>query len=268
MAAGSIMGAILIGLFRGIYRLFVVILVLIIGTTAVLLIAWIPKKIQGVRISIWAATIISRILLKVLHIQVKCFNTDRLRQHEGFIFPNHVSFLDVLMVTHITPVRFLSKAALRYWPLIGWIASGIGTVFVNRSDKSSREAARKTLSTINSFPPIVLFPEGGIFSPAAALNPFRYGAFEIAQAGQVPYLPCVLIYEPLDIAFWADEPILTALWRFATYDGIIHAHMHVLRLVQPTADDDPHQLALETHGAMDAVLRYGGHEADVLQSGL
>lgn len=258
----------MINILRGMYRLLVVILVLIIGTTAVLLTAWIPKKIQGVRISAWGATIIARTILKVLHVQVACFNEERIRQHEGFIFPNHVSFLDVLMIAHITPVRFLSKAALRYWPLIGWIASAIGTVFVNRSDKSSREAARDALSKINPFPPIVLFPEGGIFSPPEKLKPFRYDAFEIAQAGQIPYLPCVLIYEPLDITFWADEPILTALWRFATFDGLVHAHMHVLRRVEPTAEDDPHQMALETHGAMDAVLRYGGHEADVLQSGL
>lgn len=253
---------------RGIYRLIVVILVLIFSTTAVLLTALIPKKIQGVRMSVWVSTRVSRILLKVLRVEIKYFNEDRLRHHEGFIFPNHVSFLDILMVSHLTPVRFLSKAALRYWPLIGWIASGIGTVFVNRTNKSSREGARKTLSKIHPYPPIVLFPEGGIFSPAAELNPFRYGAFEIAQAGQVPYLPCVFIYEPLDIAFWADEPILAALWRFATFKGPVKAHMHLLRPVQPTADDDPHQLALETHGAMSAVLRYGGHESDVLQSGL
>ncbi len=258
----------MINIIRGIYRLIVVVLVLIVGTTAVLLTALIPVKIQGARISAWGATIIARTILKVLQVQVTCFHAERIRQHKGFIFPNHVSFLDVLMVAHITPVRFLSKAELRYWPLIGWIAGAIGTVFVDRSDKSSREAARQALSKINPYPPIVLFPEGGIFLPPDQLKPFRYGAFEIAHAGQVPYLPCVLIYEPLNIAFWEDVPILTALWRFATYAGPVRADMHVLRLVQPTADDDPHQLALETHGAMDAVLRYGGHEADVLQSGL
>ncbi len=258
----------MINIIRGIYRLTIVILVLIVGTTAVLLTALIPVKIQGARISAWGATMIARTLLKVLPVQVKCFHQERIRQHEGFIFPNHVSFLDVILMIHIIPTRFLSKAELRYWPLIGWIAGAIGTVFVDRSDKSSREAARQALSEITSYPPIVLFPEGGIFSPPDQLKPFRYGAFEIAQAGQIPYLPCVLIYEPLDIAFWEDEPILTAIWRFATYDGVVRAGMHVLRLVQPTTDDDPHQLALETHGAMDAVLRYGGHEADILQSGL
>ena len=256
------------GIIRGIFRLFVVILVLLIGTAAVLLTAWIPLNFQGVRISAWIATLIARTLLKIFRVRIEYFHAEQIRQHAGFIFPNHVSVLDVLMVLHIMPVRFLSKAELRHWPFIGWIAVAIGTVFVDRSSKSSREAARKALSAVEPFPPIVLFPEGGIFSPPEQLKPFRYGAFEIAQAGQVPYLPCVLIYDPLDIAFWADEPVLTAVWRFATFANSIHVQMHVLRSVQPTADDDPHQLALETHGAMAAVLRYGGHEADVLQSGL
>ena len=258
----------MIGIFRGIYRLTLALLILFFGTMAVLIAALIPGRYQGARLPAWGATIIARLLLNVFNVKITYYNKERLQKHQGFIFPNHVSALDALLVAHIKPVRFLSKAAVRYWPLIGWIGSAIGTVFVNRSDKSSRRAARKSLAKIDPNPPIVLFPEGGIFPPSDQLKPFRYGAFEIAHAGLAPYLPCVFIYDPLDIAFWADEPIFSAIWRFATYNGPIQAHMHLLRLVQPTTEDDPHQLALETHGAMDAVLRYGGHEGDVLQSGL
>lgn len=259
---------IVVRFFRGTFRLFVYLVVLVMGAIPILLTAWMPFTYRGVRLSAWPATMLARFFMRLFRVQVTYYHLERLQEHQGFIFPNHVSFLDIIMMLHLMPMRFLSKAELRHWPLIGWIARAIGTVFVDRGNKSSREAARNALTQVTTFPPIVLFPEGGIFPPPEALKPFRYGAFEIAQSGMIPYLPCVLTYEPMEIAFWGDESIWVAAWRFAAFAGPIRAHLHVLRKVQPHENDDPHQLALETHGAMDAVLRYGGHEADVLQAGL
>jgi 1-acyl-sn-glycerol-3-phosphate acyltransferase len=122
---------------------------------------------------------------------------------------------------------------------------------------------------LHTFPAVALFPEGGIFQPAHELKPFRYGAFEIAQAGGVPFIPAVFIYKPLEIVFWRDEHLLTAVWRFASRPEPIKARLFLLRTVQPGPEDDPRQLALETHGAMAAIYKYGdGHEGDVVQSGI
>jgi len=255
-------------IYRALVRLSAIILTLFIGMIVILATSWMPLKIRGIRISAWPATIMARLALTILNVKVEYQHTEKLLTHSGFIFPNHLSFLDIIMMLHIIPVRFLSKAELRSWPLVGWIARGIGTVFVDRSDRDSREAARQALAEEDTFPPIVLFPEGGIFSPAEELKPFRYGAFEIAHAGTSPFYPCALQYEPLDIVFWADESIWTAVWRFAKYKGPIYARINVLRMVSPQPDDDPKELALETHGAIDSALRYGGHESDLIQPGL
>jgi len=100
------------------------------------------------------------------------------------------------------------------------------------------------------------------------LHPFRYGAFEIAVQGGVPFLPCVLLYDPLEIAFWGDESLPAAVWRLATFSGPLKIRLFALKPVHPTPDDDPRQLALETHGAMEAILTYSGHEDQVLKSGI
>ena len=76
-------------------------------------------------------------------------------------------------------------------------------------------------------------------------------------------------HTPIDIVFWRDEPLFTAVWRFASRSEPIKARLYLLRTVQPTPEDGPQQLALETHGAMAAVYKYGGgHEEDVIQSGI
>jgi 1-acyl-sn-glycerol-3-phosphate acyltransferase len=49
---------------------------------------------------------------------------------------------------------------VRSMPVIGQVARSIGCVFVNRDDKQSRTEARTRLAQVETFPPVVLFPEG------------------------------------------------------------------------------------------------------------
>ncbi len=254
---------------RGVLRITIFLIMLFITTLLVLATAWLPVRLRGVRLSAWLLVPICRLLLPLFNVQFTAREAERITRHDGFIFPNHLSFLDIILLMTIFPVRFLSKAELANWPFIGWIARAVDTVFVNREDKNSREKARDALVQIRTFPAVAIFPEGGIFQPPDELKPFRYGAFEIAQAGGVPFIPAVFLYEPLDIVFWRDEHLLTAVWRFATRPEPIRARLFLLRTVQPGPDDDPRQLALETHGAMAAVYKHSGSRGnDVIQSGI
>lgn len=253
---------------RALYRLTVTLCLILAATLCILGTAPLPIKRQEIPLSAWMATWYIRMVLRLYHVHPVIPDANRLRQHHGFIFPNHLSFLDIFVLMSVVPMRFLSKEEVKRYPLIGWMATAVGTVFVNRSDKESRKAAREKLSKLHHYPPIVIFPEGGIFPPATEIKPFRFGAFEIVAERQTPFIPCVLIYEPLNIIFWNDEPLTQAIWRFASYNGPIHVHMHVLKTITPTPEDDAKSLALETHGAMTAVLKYHNREDDILSSGL
>ncbi len=255
-------------LLRGIGRLTIFALALALTTIIILTAAWLPVRIRSVRLSAWPTTLLARFFTRLFNVQYTCAEADKIRRRQGFIFPNHTSFLDIVLLLHIVPVRFLAKSEIRRWPFIGWIARAVDTVFVDRGDKSSRSQARMAITNIDPFPPVALFPEGGIFVPAEKLHPFRYGAFEIAARGSIPFMPVVFLYEPLDVVFWGDEPLLTAVWRFATYPGPIHARLFALKVVHPQPEDNPRQLALEAHGAMEAILTYSGHEDEALKSGI
>src|SRR5690606_16401682 len=113
------------------------------------------------------------------------------RPLNGFVFPNHSTYLDILMMTHLIPMRFVAKQEVKRYPFVGPLAKAIGCVFVKRESKASRAQARVTLGKAERFPPIVLFPEGKTGS-GETLQTFRQGAFEIAVAHEIPFLPCVI----------------------------------------------------------------------------
>lgn len=256
------------GILRAIFRVTVAALALVVATVVILLLAPLPFKARGVRLSAWPTTLGSRFLLRLFNVQVDFPHAARLRRHRGFVFPNHVSALDILTLLAVVPVRFLAKMEVRRWPFIGWMAVAVGTVFVDRSSKASRQAARQALTEVDYFPPVAVFPEGGILPPPDEINPFRYGAFEIVVNGRIPFIPLVLVYEPLEIAYWGDEPLLTALWRMAACTGPVTVHAVALKTVQPDADDTAVELATQTHSAMSGILNHVRRGTKVLADGL
>jgi 1-acyl-sn-glycerol-3-phosphate acyltransferase len=74
---------------------------------------------------------------------------------------NHVSWLDIELVHALWQVRFVAKSEVRRWPLIGWLSTAAGTLFIERG--SGRHAARINQSIHAAFlqgDAIGIFPEG------------------------------------------------------------------------------------------------------------
>jgi 1-acyl-sn-glycerol-3-phosphate acyltransferase len=242
---------------RGYYRLCVTGMTISLGGMLVVLTAWIPLEVKGFRLSFWILVMTVRTMLFFFNVKVACPDPDRFRQHHGFLFPNHVTYLDALVIISVTPARFLAKEEVRSWPVIGLIARAIGCVFVKRENKKSRAEARMALAKVETFPPIVLFPEGKR-GPGDELLPFRYGAFEIVTQGSAPFLICAIIYDRLDVTIWRrSEHVIKALWRLATEVGPIHADLIPIETVEPTPASDPVQMSIETREKMaDVVNRF------------
>ena len=238
---------------QGGIRLYISAWLVVWATVAVFVFSFVPFKIKGYRPSLLVLGIFVRILLRTLSVQVHCPDETALRRFSGFIFPNHVSYMDILVLLAITPVSFLAKDEVRKMPLIGWIAKAIGCVFVERSSKESRQAARHSLSRMAYFPPIVLYPEGKR-GDGTKLLPFRYGAFEIVTDVGAEVLPCTITYDRLDKAIWKrKENIGRALWRLATYSQPITAQITILEPFQPDPGADPVNLSESLHETMTAV---------------
>lgn len=237
-------------------------IVLLLGAVVVLIAALIPGRYLGARWSAWCCTFIARAFNRIFGVRVNCTDPARLVRHRGLIFPNHSSFLDPLALMTTSPVRWLAATEVQRRPVIGWIGNAIDTVYVDRTDKTSRRAARHSVSTAlqtNPFPAIVIFPEGKL-DPGVSLYPFRYGAFDMAVENEVAFLPVALQYNRPDITTWygglRNEHLYQAVWRLATHLGRISINVIPLDEVQPTKADSSTLLAATTQRAIEQALNF------------
>ena len=86
------------------------------------------------RIQWWSAR-----LLMLLGITVR--PSGRFQSGPQLLAANHVSWLDIMAVHSVCPqARFVSKADVKAWPLLGWLITQAGTLFIERENK--RDALR------------------------------------------------------------------------------------------------------------------------------
>ncbi len=105
---------------------------------------------------------------------------------------NHRSMLDipVLAVWCPRPVIFFSKVEVRRWPLVGWIATAFGSIFVRRGE-ADRQAMREALAALAAGRVIVFFPEGHRTTTGGLLRA-QPGISLLAQRSGAPVWPVAL----------------------------------------------------------------------------
>lgn len=236
---------------QGIIRFIVAAIVVTVGFFLVLGASLIPFKIRRVNPGIWVVRRMTLMFARIFNVTVTVDDLETLQNHEGFIFLNHNSYLEAIMLFNLIPVRFLAAIEMAQRPLIGQMAKAVGTVFVSRANRESRSQARTQIEqavTRAQYPAMVIFPEGKL-GPGSKLMPFRRGGFEMAAKNQIAFLPVAVRFEPFEVAHWnggAGETLLQALWKLATHRGEVKVHYTVLEAVHPKPNDDATTLALET----------------------
>ncbi|GAB4271130.1 MAG: hypothetical protein Kow0080_16210 [Candidatus Promineifilaceae bacterium] len=242
---------------RGYYRLCLSLVALAFGATLVIITSYLPFKIGEYQLSHWLLQWVGRAILRTVNIRVVSDDQAVMQKHHGFFFPNHVSYIDILVLISVAPTRFLAKAEVRKMPFVGMAAQAVGCVFVKREDKQSRIQARHVLAAMTEyFPAVTIFPEGRR-SETHELLPFRYGAFEIAVQGEIPILPCLITYDRPDLIIWPRKQnvfkgVLTLASRARQP---IVARVTALPAIYPTQTDNPVALSQEAHAQMTAVYQ-------------
>lgn len=241
---------------RGFFRLFTIVSIIVAGTLLILPTIWLPFRIRGIKPSAWIITIMTRFFMLIFNIRYICPDPDKFKKLEGFVFPNHSTYLDILMMTQLIPMRFVAKQEVRRFPIVGPLAMAVECVFVKRDNKESRAKARETLAKVDRYPPIVLFPEGKTGS-GETLQPFRHGAFEIAVENEIPFLPCVILFDKPEYVRWMGQKFPRVIWRLASRSGPLAAELIPLEVVYPKREDDPKELVDKVYGEMSAVYDKG-----------
>ena len=114
-------------------------------------------------------------------------------QSPALIVSNHVSWLDIIVLGHLTPTSFLSKHEVREWPVIGWLATAAGTLFIRRGGGQASLISQAIGDRLASDGLLTLFPEGTT-TDGRDVRPFFSRLFGAAIDTGTPIVPTSLRY--------------------------------------------------------------------------
>jgi 1-acyl-sn-glycerol-3-phosphate acyltransferase len=204
------------------------------------------------RIGWWAGK-----LLRLLGLQ--CRVSGRFQVGPVLLLSNHVSWLDILAIHAVCPrARFVSKADVRAWPLLGWLVGAVGTLFIERDRK--RDALRvvhRVAASLAGGDTIAVFPEGTTGDGRAPL-PFHANLLQAAIVGGQPVQPVVLRYSEPGHRFspavaWLGETTLVAnLWAVLCARALT-VQLSVLPAIA-SGHADRRALAAQVHAQISAAL--------------
>jgi 1-acyl-sn-glycerol-3-phosphate acyltransferase len=191
---------------------------------------------RAARIQWWSALLLARLGIR-LH------PSGRFREGAQLIAANHVSWLDISAVHAVCPqARFVSKADVRAWPLLGALIARAGTLFIERENR--RDALRvvhQSAEALQAGDTVAFFPEGTT-SDGHHLLPFHANLLQAAVTTGAPVQPVALRFaEPghavsPSAAYVGETTLLQSLWRIACAQGL-EVHVDVLEPVDPAGLD-------------------------------
>lgn len=133
---------------------------------------------------------------------------------------NHLSWLDILVMHAARHCRFVSKADVRHWPLVGTLATGGGTLYIEREKR--RDAMRVVhhmAESLRSAEVVAVFPEGTT-GDGGALLPFHANLIQAAISADAPVQPVALRYvdprtgrDSRGPLYLGDDTLVGSLWR-------------------------------------------------------
>ena len=143
---------------------------------------------------------------------------------------NHISWLDIVVMHAARHCRFISKADVQYWPIVGTLATGAGTLYIER--ESRRDAMRvvhRMAERLQAGDVLAVFPEGTT-GDGNQLLPFHANLLQAAISAHAPIQPVALTF--MDEATGApsfapcyigDDTLIGSLWRTLCTQGLVAA---------------------------------------------
>ena len=176
-------------------------------------------------------------LLRIMHIEVKV--SGDLPRETVLLVSNHITWLDIIVLSSVYPYSFLSKSEVRSWPIIGALTAMSGTLFIRRDDvRSLKHSIRTIRDRLHKGRSVSMFPEGT--TRAEGLHPFKTGLFAAAIEAQVKLQPVTIQYlsngeRDLSVAYVDDDNFMINLAQQAGKKDMT-VELHFLPSIMPNCD--------------------------------
>ena len=168
------------------------------------------------------------------------------RHHPSLVIANHVSWIDISVISAVAPTVFVAKREIADWPIFGLLAKLQQSVFVDRQRRQkTKEVNSEIAERLVGGDPVVLFAEG-TSSDGNRVLPFRSAL--IGAAGDAlmhAKNTSRILVQPLSIAY-------------VGLHGIPMGRQHRHRAAwYGSTDLLPHLKKVLREGAIDVVLTWG-----------
>nr|WP_308632609.1 lysophospholipid acyltransferase family protein [Massilia sp. YIM B02763] len=156
--------------------------------TCALVFPWAGAPLRERLVRRWSAR-----LLGICRVRVERLDASPALEH-ALIVSNHISWLDIFVINALLPSRFVAKAEIRAWPVVGWLVAQAGTVFIARGNRRElRHIFKGIVDALGQRQRVAFFPEGTVAAQGQLL-PFHANLFEAAIDAGVPVQPYALAY--------------------------------------------------------------------------
>ena len=179
-------------------------------------------------------------------------------RHDVLYIANHVSWLDILILSGKTGCAFVAKADMVDWPVLGWMATLNNSVYVQREKRLDAGAQRDAIqAALLTGQPIALFPEGTTAN-GRELLPFRSSllATVAPPPSGVAIQPVAIDYGAIapEIAWTDEESVGKNALRIMARKGRLPVTLHFLDPLDHADFEDRKAMSAHSREEIAAVL--------------
>lgn len=164
---------------------------------------------------------------------------------------NHISWLDIFVLMAQYPSGFIAKESIRCWPLIGTLASHIGTVFINRRSRQDiAPVIHAIVGALTKQQSVTFFPEART-SDGRSILPFKAALFQAAIDTGTPVQAIALRYYDMQnnrttaASYVGHTNLFVSLWRIVGMPSIT-VKVDYAPMIDSTLMPQPDRFQLKT----------------------
>jgi len=204
----------------------------------------------------------SQKLLSIFGISLVLNNSEILPSTPYLLASNHISWMDIHAINAFKPIRFVAKSDVEGWPVFGWMAKQLGTVFIKRDNSRHGKHVANEVAKVLETQSVCIFPEG-TSTVGEGVLPFKPNLFESAVIAQAPVYSLAITYKSATsgersevAAFIGDMGLLESMAKILNNRQLVVE----LSFIQPSgaspeSSRDRKWLALHSQEAISAYLK-------------
>ena len=199
----------------------------------------------------------SKTLLSILSVSVHETHASNEVPDRCMLVLNHISWLDIFVIDARFPATFIAKVEVRSWPIVGWLCTLVGTLYIERGKRSAARARQTVAAELERGTLIAVCPEGTT-TFGRSLERFHAALFQPALDAAATLQPVALRYldgagRHTDAAGYVGETsLLESVWAIVSTRHMV-AELNLLAPISVRAQTR-RSLAEKAEAAIAAAL--------------